>query len=393
MRSGNARAEDRRDGAARDDGSLLVEVVIGIGLSALLVAGLGPAHRAVADAVGRAEHLTAAVRAAESVLEAQHAVGGIGDDVVGSATLIDPTEPVAGCGGALPADLRRRAIDVGPERSVGDGRVRLEGLVRPDGTAEDAEGVLRVHVPHLPPLEGGSIAVVQDGAEHLRRIATGTPCADFTGLGPGTVAVHATSDGAPWLDRTQVRLVDRPAIATLTESTSVAVVDAAPSMTIAVTADHAGARPPDVVGPSGLRWFVRGDDARTATDLGLQRAVRQGSVTVVVSACGDPEAPSSARRVEHWGPGPHVIDVPLARVVLRDVAGRGDATLLALRTTPCADGAGLRPSLRWDAGLFDGLRIALPHGEWEVRLQTSTGSPLTFPVLVRAGEDEELELP
>jgi hypothetical protein len=34
------------------------------------------------------------------------------------------------------------------------------------------------------------------------------------------------------------------------------------------------------------------------------------------------------------------------------------------------------------------MRVALPHGEWEARLQTASGSPLTFPVLFHAGEPD-----
>jgi hypothetical protein len=155
---------------------------------------------------------------------------------------------------------------------------------------------------------------------------------------------------------------------------------------LGVESDALGAREADLVSPAGLRWMVRGDDARTLTALGAARPLHPGTVAVVVSACENPEAFGSTGSVDLAPGETRVLRVPLAVVTLAGLSGRADDAISAVRTVGCADGTGARPSVRWEGGLNDGMRVALPHGEWAFSVETLGGTALTYTILVRAGE-------
>ena len=156
---------------------------------------------------------------------------------------------------------------------------------------------------------------------------------------------------------------------------------------VRVDIDPLGARPPDIVLPDGLRWSVRGDDGRIATDLGTTRPLHPGPTTLVVSACANPEAFGSTMSVDASAGQEVDVVFPLAFVTLDGLAGRADEAITAERVVGCADGSGRIPVLRWERGLIDGLRIALPHGAWFVSVQGIDATPRN-PVVVHAGEPD-----
>jgi len=156
---------------------------------------------------------------------------------------------------------------------------------------------------------------------------------------------------------------------------------------VRVDVDLSGARPADVVIPSGLRWLVRGDDRRIATDLGTMRPLHPGPMTLVVTACANPEASGSSTSVDVVAGQDMDAVIPLAIVTLDGLVGRDDEAITAERVTGCADGSGRIPVLRWERGLVDGMRIALPHGAWDVSVQGIDATP-SNPVVVHAGEPD-----
>jgi hypothetical protein len=153
-----------------------------------------------------------------------------------------------------------------------------------------------------------------------------------------------------------------------------------------VQADAGGARPPDAVSSGEWGWMIRGDQQRLQLPIGAARAVHPGNITVVISACRNPEAFGSSVAVAVEAEGLVEVAVPLAQVVMNGLSGKQDAVLLATRMDGCADGTGTRPTLRWNGGLSEGMRVALPHGRWEVRLETATGTLLAGSFLALAGE-------
>jgi hypothetical protein len=141
-----------------------------------------------------------------------------------------------------------------------------------------------------------------------------------------------------------------------------------------------------VVSTGALQWLVRGDDARTVTALGAARPLHPGPATVVVSVCSNPDALASSASVE-VAPGDlqHVL-VPLATVTLDGIGTRSGSTIIATRRGVCGDGSIQQPRIAWQQNLQDGMRIALPHGEWDAYVHPVVGARRT--VVIRAGETE-----
>lgn len=371
--------EDAGSFAETCGGSALIEAVVGIGLIALLLGATFTTHRAMTAAVARAEARTAAVRLVERALEHP-----------------DPTTvPVAVVTGGrdAPPPCTSTSVGAGPHHEAatsGDDAVQLvptvlRGPVR--GGADDAGGApaLRVHVPAhgwsvMPTVElhgpsGARVGVVGD-----------VGCWEFRDLTLGTHDVIVRAGATSFIDPTHVLLEDRPLRIGISGGATDTTAAAAEPVMLTVHAETDGGRTPDAVHPGTLGWLVEGDDARLVTPLGEPRPVHPGRVVVVVSACGNPGAPASHRAVDVSIPTA-AVDVPLAIVRIEGVAGRADATLELVRREGCADGTGVRPSLRWIGGLVEGMRIALPAGVWEGRLLSATGARLTAAVTVHASTE------
>jgi len=224
-----------------------------------------------------------------------------------------------------------------------------------------------------------------DGVASNSLIASGDACIPLETIAPGRHRVSVVADGDQRLiDR--AHRIDDELIRTFSVLEGPARVqwDLERAAAVTVDVDAVGARLPDRSSAGGLAWLVRGDEYREARAIGESRHLHPGQQTLVVSACRNPEAPASMASVVIEAGGELHQSIALATVIVENVAAWPDLTLALVRTTACADGAD-RPSLRWDAGLHDGMRIALPHGQWEARLETSSGSGFSSPVLVSAG--------
>jgi hypothetical protein len=237
----------------------------------------------------------------------------------------------------------------------------------------------------------GRNVVIRTGEHEVTGMIDGEGCLRLPPLGPGRhVLVARAGDAETTLVDENHRIgealqiersvLDRAVVGTwvLSEHAS-----------ISVDIETSGARAPDVVRPGALRWMVRGDDGRDAHDLGSARSLHPGPLSLVVSSCINPEAFGSSTSIDvAAGEELHVL-VPLAVVTLDGLAGRSDDAINAVRVTGCSDGSGLRPTMRWEGGLEDGMRIALPHGDWEASVQTIAGARITGPVPMRAGAPDE----
>jgi hypothetical protein len=398
VRTGRAARIERSD-----SGSVLLEAVTGVSLLTVLATSLATFHSVALATDVRAQARLQALSAAEQALEGQ------------LAGIVTPDD-------GHDIAIVRLPIDGDPcahHELAGLGRLRVRVPVIASGSVvEETIEVAGVHLASAPITTGVLVRLTGEGHLGAPAIATLDVGPDGTGgvsgeIGPtiagdtspsGCVAVMSLSDGRHELkidDGAGPQLVDRlhraAADAPLPVSTLGGVVrrswDVRAAALLTVHADASGARLPDTVGAGSLAWLVREDDVRVATPLGSARFVHSGSITVVVSACVNAEAPATARTIVVTGDAA-TVHVPLATVVVRNVAAHPDATLHLVRTTGCGDGAVFRPTLDWNGGLHEGMRIALPHGEWEARLQTTSGSRITGTVLVRTdGSDAEVVLP
>lgn len=374
-------------------GSILLEVVVGIGLLTALSATLIGFHAAALDA----DALAQARRAATfDVLERLQVAAG--SDPVGEATgnpdeddrgLVVRTVPVefedVRCG--------RSTMLTGLEvSSVGSG-VALSGL--PSLRARTSlpldrlvtGGVVTIGPPGATHDAPGGLMLGSDGAT-ARPVPLAGGCATLGSLSPGRHVLTVADGDVPLIDTTHRPAAQAPLSLHVLDAPARRGWDVMPAAELGVTVDLAGARAPDAVSSGVLRWGVRGDDVRDLRDLGERRAVRPGPVVAIVTACLDPEASASTAAVDVVGGSSVDVTVPLATITVLDVSNWPDDTLLLARTTACADGTGLRPTLRWDGGLHDGMRIALPHGEWEGRVQTAAGARITAPVRFPASDVE-----
>lgn len=386
------------DGPA--SGSVLVEALVGIGMLALIVASLMPFNRGLLMASARSEVLRAALDLAEQHLES----GGIGDGT--SSTVRED--------GRYLLSSTLTTWDGGEGTSEACGRPSLRG---PRGVSVEVSGgpgldapvlslrstrLERVRMRAMGPgttvggstilVDGAGIGglgvVIDTGGEPLFATVGDDGCLVLPALPSGRHAVrplpseddlmlvdvnHRSADGSTFA----IDVLDRPVKRRW---------QLARAAELTVDIDRSAARPPDAVSSGALRWMLRGDDTRSARELGVARLVHPGRATIVVSACENPDAVGSSVTVD-IGPGSALQSVvPLAEVTLYGVAGWEAEAIYAVRTTGCADGSGLRPAVRWEGGLAEGMRIALPHGEWEARIETISGVRISSPVRVAAGE-------
>jgi hypothetical protein len=382
-------------------GSVLVEALIGIAMLALIVASLVPFNRSRSHASEAVAVRTAALdlahwRLAREML-ASTAVGATWeeDDRHGLISAVRLWDGSDAPGGACerPSSSRLRGGDVEVSEGGGDPLLallstRLERVrqrqahpdVRVAGSAVRIDGNGAEGVPFI--LEGGTDQLVVS--------ADASGCVVLPELAPGRYVLRPPADavGAMLVDAAQRRadaasivvdVFDRPVVQRWQLSTGV-------ELTIDI--EDAAARLPDVVRFGELTWMIRGDDDRSTVQLGSTRLVHPGPMTVVVSPCANPDAFGSTSDLSLDAGGAQRVVVPLAKVSLQGLIGREDDAIYALRATDCFDGSGVRPALRWEGGLHEGMRIALPHGEWEARVETLSGVRISAPVHIAAGDDD-----
>jgi hypothetical protein len=388
-------------------GSVLLEAVSGIGILVVMTAAVLGFHSAALDAHGRAAMSIEAVGLARALLEGHDLDGGAVD-----LGLPNPIEPASNGESALANELERSTsniVDAGCDgRDFDDvrivrvtvGAMTMEGM-RPlvslerAGWAADAapDPLDRAHSGRLI-LDPGLAPGVDIAATSM---TTGTTwqgvaplaagCVEIGPLGPGRHAIRVVDDAGQ-------RLIDRSHRTASAAVRSVGVLDEPwriawdlrPAARLTVHIDPDGARLPDSVGSGGLAWSIRGDDHRGYAEGGATREVHPGEVTIVVSACRNPDAYASSRTTVVAAGAEHHLTVELATVTLNNVSSWPGATLRVVRTTACVDGA-QRPSMEWNGSLSDGMRIALPRGEWEGQLRTTEGLPITSPVLFWSGPE------
>lgn len=387
--------------APRDEGSFLVEALIGIGMLGAVTAAVTTLLPAVLDADVRATAHHGALMIGESLLEADAA--GIGGPVLPSPTF----------DGAIRVESRieRDGPDAHP---LGDGcaygAARTDVHVEHGGRSDGREVVLRSGAAVSPSAQDGGrdlalrwvgqgqspagLVVLEPGGDVRPPTLSLAGCVRFDGLPAGRSWVTFTPEAEVVIDRTHVPLDVRPHSVTLTSRPHELTLDAERAAWLEVEIDARGARLPDHIGRGALRWLVRGDEGDVATDIGVGRSVHPGSVTVVVPGCDDGSATGSTATVD-VGPGEHaVVEVPLAAVTVENLRGHTDVRLQLQRSTGCADGVGLLPSMYFEGELHEGMRIALPRGEWEAWLVRPPRRALTPSVRFAAfGTDTLVRLP
>lgn len=376
--------------SGEEEGSLLVEALVGIGLLGLVTAAVATLLPAALEAEARSRAHRAALTVGDALLEV--GVAGL------PGTTLPLQEPIDGvrimsarsdgeddeaqlvpfaseCGGPAHDPQRVTAVDVEHGARTAGREVALRSGPRSAVAAPDARNHLFVRLPGVGDLEdlvvldpNGDVAVVEP---------SGNDCMAFRDLPRGTSWITAVEGPAVMIDRLHVPLAQRPLPVTLADRPHARTVDVAPAGWLRVDVDDRGARPPDHVASGSLRWFVRGDDAKIGLESGQSRPVHPGVATAVVPPCDDnATAGSSATGVVH--PGEETsIEIALAVVTIDNVRDHTDAWLQMQRTTECADGTRLRPVLRFEGDLHDGMRVALPRGRWDAWLRRPGSSPLT----------------
>jgi type II secretory pathway pseudopilin PulG len=378
---------------ARDDaeGSVLLEAVTGIAMLAVLSVALLVFQTAASDAAVRSEALAAATRGARDLLEERQSLHEdaamiVSDEMLSAESIATAVEDGrCGSGAARVSGIRTRSEVA--EVSFGGALGPRPRSVVPSGSVVSGATVV-VGASFDGPLAIGVAGQLDVRPESHDAVEFSIPLVDGCG-----VLDHLSSGRHAIVHRGSEILVDAGHRPTPDVELALSVLaapvrhvwDLLPATMLSVEIDTDGARPPDTVSSGALRWSVRGDDLREMRELGEQRPVRPGRVVAVVTACRNPEAAASARSVDLPIGGESTVTLPLATITVQGVAAWPDATLMAARTTTCADGSGFRPALSWSGGLHDGMRIALPNGEWEALLQTATGTRISGPVRFLAG--------
>lgn len=374
------------------DGSVLLEVIVGIALLAVLSTALVSFHNTATLSAERVQVRAAAVALVRDQLEIRlamstHEAGGdLGDATTALAVtpmVIALTDERCGAGVAeLPGvQVHSGATDVTLSGVIGS---RSRSSISRDEVVP--RGVVLLGPPGTIDAVASDVMIGLVGSE-ARRVLLDRGCGRLGALTPGRhVLTPALDSTTVLIDTTHRTAGESPLSLSALERPVRRTWDVLPAATLSVDIGTNGARLPDVVSTGALRWSVRGDDLRDMRDLGDSRPVRPGRVIAVVTACSNPETPASTRAVDLPIGGAASALVQLAMVTVVGVSDWPDETLILARTSVCADGSDLRPTMRWDGALFDGMRIALPHGEWEGRIQTAAGLRITSPVRFPASD-------
>lgn len=387
----------------KEEGSLLVEALVGIGMLGALAAAIATLLPAALDASVRARAHHAALMVGDTLLEAS-VVG-----LEGTVQLPDldgvRVTPHVGHVASEPAGALSgcdRSSDPGPPASTirvqhggrGEGReVGLHAGAAAAATVGRGARDLTLRWPGEGGLPDEIVIVDPSGAIRHPSVVDGG-CSSFRDVPTGTSWVTSAGGAATLIDRVHVSLDDRPHAVTLSSRPHDRTLGLERAATLEVSLDDGGARRPDHVAQGELRWFVRGDEANIGTGIDETRSVHPGMITVVVPGCDDGAATGSTASVE-VGPGEHAtVDVPLSVVTVENLRGRTDVWLNLQRSTACADGAPLLPELRFEGGLHEGMRIALPRGEWDAWLRRPASRALTPSVrFVAVGTETVVQLP
>lgn len=378
---------------------MLIEAIVGIGLLAVVVTAIGGVHRSVAAAEGRAAAQVRAVHLAHETLSLSRG-GGAMPASPGTMTGADvevETHPAATLLSGACSPSHTTATDVVvhalPKRWPSPRAVRLPGMLPGAPSTAGPIDVMVVLDPGTAERVSGGVIRSDDGSERTLE-ALGEACWRATvEQGDHEVELEPRT-GTMLVGPTHLLHGDTAPTWAVTRPTTLRLTDVAPAAHVRVDVDARGARTPDEVGPGSLRWSVRGDDAALAMPLGDERPLHPGPVTVIVSACEHPEAQGSTARVLTTPDAASDVTVALGTLRIHGIAGRDGASLVAIRLTGCADGSGLRPALAWHGALAEGMRIALPHGAWELRLETPEGSRLTATVTALVdGSEPTVDLP
>lgn len=389
-----------------EEGSLLTEALVGLGMLGLVIASVATLVPAALDAEVRASAHRAALMVGDALLEAE--LAGVPPTAVPLAALPDPVRVVAR---VAHADEPYASHDVGCDAQQAPGpphtTVRVDHGGRTDGRELVLSAGPRIATPSAEPSAAlvlrtrdhswaphDALVLLGPDGEPLTSEGLGSGCATYGGIPPGTSWV-TSAEGAPLLiDRLHVPLEQRPIPVSLDRREQDRVIDVAPAGRLRVVVDDGGARRPDHIVSGTLRWFVRGDDSNAGTSLGDARPVYPGVTTVVIPPCADANTIGSSGTVV-VGAGKEVtLVVSLAVVTVEGIGDRSDTWLQLQRTAGCADGTALRPVLRFEGALHDGMRIALPRGEWDAWLRRPDAGVLTGSVrLVAVGSDGVVRIP
>lgn len=405
--------KDRRKNWTRiaaSDGSVMLEAVLGIAILAVLGASLSTFHRSLVTASELTSARETALAVAVVMTEAAGLMGGqvqlpsaaveaaASRGLLVSATSIAPMASGSGrCLGADGARVRGLEVRVDQAQEIPESlrlvtltSARLDRNGQPAGSAAGVVAGARILIGSSGP-SGPSGLVVRDiatGQEYAAQVdAAG--CAVLPELPPGRYEARPSgSVDAAFVDGELRTGEDLRFVFSVLGRPYQGVWDLQASSQLTVLLDTDGARTPDTVRSGALRWFVRGDERRIGLDIGATRTVPPGPTTVVVSACGNPDAIASSVSIVTLAGEDRVAHVPLPTVTLNGVGSWPGQALYALRVGACADASGLQPSMRWEGGLFDGMRIALPHGEWQLRVETLAGDRITAPATFAAWESD-----
>lgn len=388
-----------------DEGSFLVEALVGVGILGMVTAAMVVFVPAALDATVRAMAHHTAVVVGDALLEADAA--GIGTSGLPSSSIhgglrvaariehsesgTAPPDPACAVAGDLGAP--RTAVHV-QHGGRADGReVVLRSGTAPSTAAGDPGRRLTLRWGGDGPMPSG-LMVLGPSGEVRSPTEVDADCVSFQDVPAGTSWVTVTPQAPTLIDRLHLTLEQRPHAVTLASRSHDRTLDAELAAWLEVSLDDGGARRPDHVAQGALRWFVRGDEANVGTGMGDLRPVHPGPVTVVVPGCDDSSATGSTATVE-VEPGEHAfVEVPLAVVAIENLRGRTDVWLQLQRATGCADGTLLLPELRFEADLEEGMRIALPRGEWDAWLRRPASRALTPSVrFVASGTDTVVSLP
>jgi len=395
------------------DGSVMLEAVTGIAILALLGASLGTFHRSW---VAASELTTARESALVVAVAMTEAAGLTGDQVrlpsavveeaasrglLVSATTVAPTASRLGrCLGADGARVRGVGVNVDHAQEVPESlrlvslvSARLDRTGHRGGSPGGSVAGARIQVGASGP-SGLVIRDMTTGLEYAAQVdAAG--CAVLPELPSGRYEARvAGSADTTFVDGELMTGDDLRFVFSILDRPSQGAWDVQAGARLTVQLETDGARTPDTVRSGALRWFVRGDERRIGLDIGATRTVPPGPTTIVVSACANPDAIASSARIVTLAGEDHVGTVSLPTVTLYGVGAWPEQALYALRVGGCADGSGLQPSMRWERGLFDGMRIAIPHGEWQLRVETLAGDRITAPATFAAwGSDLVVTVP
>lgn len=389
-------------------GSLLLEAAAAMTMIGLFTAAGAVVLPAALEAQARATSHRAALMFGDSLHEAT-AVG-LPRSIVPAPAAFGLTGPHAGhedaaaavvsadrsCGPAAP-----RAEPIMLVRTFHGGRSQGRpvvlasgprvGSVRDEGPiAGDRRITLRATTGAMT----ASLVLVDTDGEPREPGLSDSGCVVFDGVADGTSWLSDLSGDPALVDSLHVPIVDRPVPITTTGGAYARTVDVQEAAWLRVDIDDRGARRPDHVEGGALRWLVRGDDANLASELGAARHVSPGRVTAVVAPCPDSTATGSTASID-LGPGEHAsLEIDMVMVTVENLRGHVDAWLQVQRARGCADGVPRLPALRFEGDLHEGMRIALPRGEWDVWLRNPGGNRITLSVpLLASGSDAVVRLP